>query len=64
MDKDILHMGNDMSGGENDLVETLVISVDKGQEALRIDKFLMGRMEKVSRSLSNRHRRFGYIFRR
>ena len=30
--------------------EEMIIEVDKGQEAMRIDKFLMGRLEKVSRN--------------
>lgn len=35
---------------DGDYVYTSKISVDKGQEPMRIDKFLMGRLERVSRN--------------
>jgi len=36
--------------GEQDLFEHFSITVDKGQELLRVDKFLQNRLEKTSRS--------------
>ena len=35
---------------EDDLFELLRITIDRGQEPLRIDKFLMNRMEQTSRN--------------
>ena len=37
-------------GQDGDYVYSSTIYVDKGQEPMRIDKFLMGRIEKVSRN--------------
>ena len=41
---------NDDQVQDSDYVYSSTILVDKGQEPMRIDKFLMGRIEKVSRN--------------
>ncbi len=41
---------NDEQGQDSDYIFSSTIQVDKGQEPMRIDKFLMGRIEKVSRN--------------
>ncbi len=48
-------MEEDIPGGENgdaseELYERLALTVDKGQEPLRIDKFMMNRVENASRN--------------
>lgn len=35
---------------ENDLIREIIIHVDKGQEPLRIDKYLVNRVERISRT--------------
>src|SRR4026209_41771 len=41
---------DEQPGGSDELYERLVIKIDKGQEPLRIDKYLMQRIENATRN--------------
>ena len=49
-DEEMDLMGDDPQGGSEELYERMNLVVDKGQEPMRIDKFLVARIEHASRN--------------